>query len=189
MNPYIYGFVRKYFYGCFLQFVEEGFKARLYRIWMSILTQFHFQYLWNAVIDIELKSDADLDSKGLDAVVEFKEAKVGIQIKKISYRKEASERRFAKKLLKYADVIVEVPYLVVDTEELEGKIESSRVREENRKRYEKLLRLFQNNFEKLKNGFVVFKRNYVEYVYDLIVQKLPHLDKGTRIGYGEILKL
>ncbi len=32
LNPYIYDFIKKYFYGCSLQFVEEGFKARLYRI-------------------------------------------------------------------------------------------------------------------------------------------------------------
>ncbi|EDP75205.1 Type II restriction enzyme TthHB8I (endonuclease TthHB8I) (R.TthHB8I) [Hydrogenivirga sp. 128-5-R1-1] len=32
LNPYIYNFIKKYFYGCSLQFVEEGFKARLYRI-------------------------------------------------------------------------------------------------------------------------------------------------------------
>ena len=48
LNPHIYNFIKKYFYGCSLQFVEEGFKARLYRIWVSLLTQFHFQYLWNA---------------------------------------------------------------------------------------------------------------------------------------------
>jgi len=32
LNPHIYEFIKKYFYGCSLQFVEEGFKARLYRI-------------------------------------------------------------------------------------------------------------------------------------------------------------
>ena len=34
LNPHIYNFIKKYFYGCSLQFVEEGFKARLYRIWV-----------------------------------------------------------------------------------------------------------------------------------------------------------
>ncbi len=31
LNPHIYEFIKKYFYGCSLQFVEEGFKARLYK--------------------------------------------------------------------------------------------------------------------------------------------------------------
>ncbi len=29
LNPYIYEFIKKYFYGCSLQFVEEGFRARI----------------------------------------------------------------------------------------------------------------------------------------------------------------
>ncbi|EDP73370.1 TaqI family restriction endonuclease [Hydrogenivirga sp. 128-5-R1-1] len=71
LSPYIYNFIKKYFYGCSLQFVEEGFKARLYRIWMSILTQFHFQYLWNALFDEKLISNPKLDMMGIDAIVEL----------------------------------------------------------------------------------------------------------------------
>jgi len=60
---FIHKFIEKYFYGCSLQFVKEGFKARLYRTWMSILTQFHFQYLWNAEFpDMPLYSDHEMDS-------------------------------------------------------------------------------------------------------------------------------
>jgi len=82
LNPYIYDFIKKYFYGCSLQFVEEGFKARLYRIWMSILTQFHFQYLWNALFKEKLISSAELDMMGIDAIIELNKIKLAIQVKK-----------------------------------------------------------------------------------------------------------
>jgi hypothetical protein len=82
LNPYIYNFIKKYFYGCSLQFVEEGFKARLYRIWMSILTQFHFQYLWNALFDKKLKSNPQLDLMGIDAILNLNDTNIAIQIKK-----------------------------------------------------------------------------------------------------------
>jgi len=72
LSPHIYNFIKKYFYGCSIQFVEEGFKARLYRIWISLLTQFHFQYLWNAMFDNKLYSSAELDTMGIDAVLTVK---------------------------------------------------------------------------------------------------------------------
>ena len=110
LNPYIYEFIKKYFYGCSLQFVEEGFRARLYRIWMSILTQFHFQYLWNALFVEKLISSAELDMMGIDAIVELNNTKVAIQVKKVSYRREASDRRFTRRQQTHADIIVAVSY-------------------------------------------------------------------------------
>ncbi|NPA35017.1 MAG: TaqI family restriction endonuclease, partial [Chlorobi bacterium] len=91
-------FIRKYFYGCSLQFVYEGFKARLWRTWISLLTQFDFAYLWNDLFGTNtfLEASAELDMQGLDGLIHFSlERRIGIQIKKISYRREASQRRFA----------------------------------------------------------------------------------------------
>ncbi len=82
LSPYVYEFIKKYFYGCSLQFVEEGFKARLYRIWMSILTQFHFQYLWNALFEEKLNSSAELDKKGIDAIVKISGKKLLFKLKR-----------------------------------------------------------------------------------------------------------
>jgi len=168
----IYSFIKKYFYGCSLQFVEEGFKARLYRIWMSILTQFHFQYLWNALFDEKLESTPDLDMIGIDAIVVLKNKKIGFQIKKISYRREASERRFTKRQKKYVDFIVEVPYLVIDVDDLKNKISNPRVKEETKNKYRNFLRIFEENFTKLNNGFVIFKSNYLEHIRNVIEEKL-----------------
>ncbi len=188
LHPHIYEFIKKYFYGCSIQFVEEGFRARLYRIWMSILTQFHFQYLWNALFPEKILSSAELDMMGIDAIVEFRNIKVAIQVKKVSYRREASERRFTKRQRSYSDIIVEVPYLVVDVEELKSKLENPRVRESTKLKYKSILNIFNENFIKLRNGFVIFKKEYLTSVYQVILKKLETSEKGSKITYKEILK-
>jgi hypothetical protein len=186
LNPYIYEFIRKYFYGCSLQFVEEGFKARLYRIWMSILTQFHFQYLWNALFKEKLESDAMLDSMGLDAVLNLKEKRIGIQIKKVSYRREVSDRRFTKKQQKHVDIVVEIPYVVEDTTELKAKILNPRTKAATKEKCRRRLPLFNKNFHKYNNGFVVFKKEYLKHIHRTIEQKTFKPVKG-KIPYNEIL--
>ncbi len=180
LSPHVYDFIKKYFYGCSLQFVEEGFKARLYRIWMSILTQFHFQYLWNALFPEKLVSSAELDTMGIDAIVELDGVKVAFQVKKVSYRREASERRFSKKQQRYADIVVEVPYLVVDVAELEGKIANPRVRRSTKVKYRNVLKVFDRNFARLDNGFVIFKREYLQHIHETVLRKLGTIEKGRR---------
>lgn len=187
LNPHIYEFIKRYFYGCSLQFVEEGFKARLYRIWMSLLTQFHFQYLWNALFPEKLISSPDLDREGIDAIAELHNIKVAIQVKKVSYRREASNRRFTKRQQNYADIIVEVPYLVVDIEELRSKLESPRVKETSKRKYRKVLDVFNKNFSRFENGFVIFKREYLKNIHQIILEKIKTTEKGKKITYDEIL--
>jgi hypothetical protein len=187
LNPYIYNFIKKYFYGCSLQFVEEGFKARLYRIWMSILTQFHFQYLWNALFDEKLKSNPQLDLMGIDAILNLNNTNIAIQIKKISYRREVSDRRFTKRQQKFADIIVEVPYLVINTEELISKLNNPRVKPKTKIMCEEALKIFEKNFKKLDNGFVIFKKEYLQHIRAVILEKIKTVKKGEKINYEEIL--
>jgi len=187
LNPHIYEFIKKFFYGCSIAFVEEGFKARLYRIWMSILTQFHFQYLWNALFVEKLESNAELDSIGIDAVVVIHNKRVGLQIKKISYRREASDRRFTRRQQKFVPLMVEIPYLVIDLDELKQKIINPRVRESSKERYKSALEAFDENFIKLSNGFVIFRKEYVERVYETIKTKAKKLGEG-KITYDQILE-
>jgi hypothetical protein len=187
LNPYIYRFVKKYFYGCSLQFVEEGFKARLYRIWMSILTQFHFQYLWNTLFEEKLISSAELDTLGIDAIVKFKDIKVAIQVKKVSYRREASDRRFTRRQQTYADIIVEIPYLVIDMEELKNKLKNPRVRKSTKSKCQNALSVFNKNFIRLDNGFVIFRKEYLKRIYQVILEKIKITEKGSKITYKEFL--
>jgi hypothetical protein len=164
-------FVKKYFYGCSLQFVEEGFKARIYRTWISLLTQFHFQYLWTELFNEKypLEASADLDLTGIDSRIFVGDKSIGIQIKKVSYRREASQRRFTKRQKKLVNAICEVPYLVIDIEEVSRKLESKRTKEETKKKLRALLSFFEGNFKVLSNGFVVFKEDYLEKVKEVLL--------------------
>lgn len=189
LNPYIYDFIKKYFYGCSLQFVEEGLKARLYRIWMSILTQFHFQYLWNALFYEKLESNPKLDQLGIDAKVVINQKIIGIQIEKVSFRREVSQRKFTKRQKGHVDLIIEVPYIVIDLDELKEKIKNPRTKETTKKYCHSLLNLFSENFIKLSNGFVIFKKNYLKYIYDKINQRDLLIFKDDKITYDKILPL
>jgi hypothetical protein len=185
---YIYNFIKKYFYGCSINFVEEGLKARLYRIWVSILTQFYFQYLWNALFKEKLESSAELDAIGIDAIVELKGKKVAFQIKKVSYRREASERRFTRRQQSYADIFVEVPYLVIDVNEIINKLKNPLTKKATKDNCNKALKVFKQNFSIYQNGFVVFKRDYLKNIHETILEKIKTTKKGEKITYDQILK-
>jgi hypothetical protein len=161
----IMDFIKKFFYGCSISFVEEGMKARIYRTWMSLLTQYHFQYLWNSLFDGKLESSAVLDGMGIDALYMIGTKKIGIQIKKISFRREVSDRRFTNKQKKQADIAVEVPYLVIDLEDLKTKIINPRTQDKTKTESQKALVNFHANFIKLPNGFVIFKKEYLRTLY------------------------
>jgi len=194
----VWAFVKKFFYGCSLSFVQEGFKARIYRTWMSLLTQFHFQYLWNAeVTSAPLESSAELDMDGIDGVIKFGGKKIAIQIKKVSFRREASGRRFASSKRKEERYElsgwVEVPYLVEDLRELRRKQESARCKEETRERAKKILAYFgdEGYFQRLSNGFIIFRPAYVHHVWRTVCRQLKVAQHGKlfRVRYEEILPL
>ena len=79
-------FIRKYFWGCSYEFVRLGLEARLYRTAVSIWTQFHFCYRWNASCQLRLTATWELDAQGIDAQIQAEDRLIGIQIKKETYR-------------------------------------------------------------------------------------------------------
>ncbi|EDP75207.1 hypothetical protein HG1285_00545 [Hydrogenivirga sp. 128-5-R1-1] len=52
-----------------------------------------------------------------------------------------------------------------------------------------LLQLFNENFMKLDNGFVIFRRSYLERVREVILKKFLSIRKGSKITYDEVLSL
>ncbi|MGQ9463390.1 MAG: TaqI family restriction endonuclease [Candidatus Fervidibacter sp.] len=152
-------FIRKYFWGCSHAFVCLGFKARIYRTLISVLTQFHFSYTWLAYCRLPLEASADLDMRGIDALVHHDEWTVALQIKKETYRAEARERgRFAHRVL-HANFTVSVPYTLTKPDEWQRRIERAR-NPERRRQYE-LLAMLAVKFQRwLPNGFVVFQPAY-----------------------------
>jgi len=125
---------KKYFFNKSLKendWFKKGFRARMYRTWISILTQLDFCYMFEYICDKEGKNlklicNAELDAKGIDAKVND----IGFQIAKISQRKEARTVSSKKK-------IIPIPYVVYNVEEFKRKMKSPRVK--NKKRYQKSL--------------------------------------------------
>ncbi|HGJ63971.1 TPA: TaqI family restriction endonuclease [bacterium] len=137
-----------------------GFKARMYRTWVSVLTQLDFCYLFEFICtregkNLRIECNADLDSKGIDARVN----NIGFQIAKISQRKEAL------KIVRKSRVVT-IPYAVFDVKEFQRLSLSPRVRDQSG--YQKALSSFNKYFLQLNNGFVVFKEDYLKLIIDNI---------------------
>lgn len=139
---------------------KRGFRARMYRTWVSLLTQLDFCYIFEYVCakkgkNLSLICSAELDAKGIDAQVND----IGFQIAKLSERKEARTGITKRK-------IVSIPYAVFNIEELDKRLKNSRTRK--KETYEGMLRAFNKYFEVLRNGFVVFKEAYIERIVENI---------------------
>jgi len=139
---------------------KKGFKARMYRTWVSVLTQLDFCYMFEYICtkeskDLQLESNAELDARGIDARVKD----IGFQIAKISQRKEARTVGGKK-------TVITIPYAVFNIEEFGRRLESSRVKDKTG--YQKALNSFHKYFILLQNGFVVFNENYLKPIIDNI---------------------
>ncbi|MCX8095990.1 MAG: TaqI family restriction endonuclease [Spirochaetes bacterium] len=119
----------------------------------------------------EIISNPDLDIIGIDGIVKFSNMNLGFQIKKVSFRSEVLDRKFTKRQMKKVDVMVEVPYLVVDVNSFKDT---------------GLKDLFSRYFRELKNGFVVFSQDYL-YEIRSVIQKITPESKGTRITYDKFI--
>lgn len=180
-------FIRKYFWGCSYEFVHLGFKARIYRTFISVLTQFHFAYSWLAFCSLPLKASADLDMQGIDALVTTEDGtKVAIQIMKETYRPEARERgKFAQRKIQ-TNLFVEVPYTIAQPDEWRQRAE--RARKDETKKQAQLFGLLAEKFQRwLPNGFAVFQPDYPQMVEQLIKEAIKRGRQGT-IGWHEILE-
>jgi hypothetical protein len=139
---------------------KKGFKARMYRTWVSVLTQLDFCYMFEYVCakegkDLKLECNAELDAKGVDARVK----EIGFQIAKISQRKEA-------RTVKRKKTVITIPYAVFNVTEFARKIASPRVKD--KEGYQNALKSFNKYFVRLKNGFVVFSERYLRQIIDNI---------------------
>lgn len=180
-------FIRQYFWGCSHEFVFLGFKARLYRTLISVLTQFHFAYSWRTYCKLPLDSSAELDMKGIDGLVRCEGLTVALQVKKETYRSEArGAGRFASRK-RYASWAVEVPYTVTPSEELGRALERSR-KPDSRERYELLLLLAERWQRRLSNGFIVFQPEYPLLIEELIRQRMRDEVVGD-LGWDSTLRL
>ncbi|MCS7192767.1 MAG: TaqI family restriction endonuclease [Armatimonadetes bacterium] len=178
-------FIRKYFWGCSYEFVYLGFKARIYRTLISVLTQFHFAYSWLAYCQLPLEASAELDMQGIDALVTAGEIKVAFQVKKETYRSEARESgRFARRKLQF-QFAVEVPYTITRPEEWKQK--ATRARNDQTKEQARLFALLAERFQRwLPNGFVVFQANYPRLMERLVKEVIVQGSQDI-VNWHEVL--
>jgi len=182
-------FKEKYFWGCTDEFVRIGFRARIFRTWVSFLTQLHFMYLWNNLFEEKVVANAELDMKGIDGKVFIADRYVGFQVKKISYRREVRERKFIVTRRKTGvDMVVEIPYSVAYPDDLEQRIKRARS-EETRSRYMRELTLIRRFLHRLNNGFVVFMPEYPQGVYNIIFDILRQGRSRDVLRWDELLEL
>lgn len=180
-------FIRKYFWGCSYEFVYLGFKARIYRTLISVLTQFHFAYSWLTHCELPLEASAELDMAGVDALVQCGDKKIALQVKKETYRAEARERgRFARRKV-FVDFTVEVPYTIVPPDEWQKRIQKAR-KDERIEQY-KIFAWLAEHFQRwLPNDFVVFQPDYPLFVERMIKDRVKSAH-WENIGWQETLKL
>ncbi|MEO0128551.1 MAG: TaqI family restriction endonuclease [candidate division WOR-3 bacterium] len=163
---------KKYFFNKTLNendWFKKGFKARMYRTWVSVLTQLDFCYVFEYICakegkDLLLECNAELDIKGIDAKV----GDVCFQVAKISQRKEARSAGRKKTL-------ITIPYAVFNLEEIKRLVESPRVKD--KAGYQKSLQAFHKYFIRLENGFIVFHENYLK----AIIANVDSVEKLRRV--------
>ena len=107
-----------------------------------------------------LEATPELDLKGIDALINLSNnLRIGLQIKKETYRSEArGENRFLKG--QKAHALLEVPYTLQSEQALIQKTENARSRAELYNLWAKVAK----HLEHLPNGFVIFKESYVQSV-------------------------
>ena len=154
-----------------------GFKARMYRTWVSVLTQLDFCYVCEYVRvkegkNLTIECNAELDAQGIDVKIND----IEFQIKKITKRKEALRIDSKKKII--------ILYTVFDIPEFERLSESPRVKD--KQGYKKALDAFHKYFILLQNGFVVFKEDYVKPIIDKIYshEEVKKVVEKIVIGVG-----
>ena len=164
------------------EWFKEGFKARMYRTWTAMLTQFDFCYSIACIIEkevseIRISSNPTLNKEGVDLRIMVGNSYVDFQVYKISERKEARAGTSKKE-------IMGVPYPVLSRRELVKRITSPYTKK--REAYKIILETFDRFYAELENGFIVFGDELVKEIIRRLTDKenlkkfLQSLDKCLR---------
>lgn len=144
----------------------RGLPARIYRTWASIITQIHAGYVAENVFGKDSVSmSADLDHKGADFQVVYRNHVLNYQVKKASFSREIRQAKRAKKKIKgqFITIKYEVPSedYFKDPKKRNGEYKLP------------YLRFAQNQeLKRLCNGFVVFTSSAFEQKKKAIDDKL-----------------
>lgn len=160
----------------------KGLRARIYRTWISILTQIQAAYCCAEVFGIEnVRQSVSLDHMGIDIKILYKNKKIGIQIKKETERSEIKNRKPTKKESKEVSEIKEIHYKVITEKEILNP-----VYKKNGKKYKKgEFKPFAKDYGldnpldvsrpyliRLNNGFTIFTTKYFLEIKDELDKEL-----------------
>lgn len=133
-----------------------GLPARIYRTWASIITQIQAGYLAQDVFKNSIVNmNAELDRKGADFQVIYKNNILNFQVKKESFSREVRQAKISKKKIEgeFINLFYNVPTRQI--------FENPKKKDGN---YRKPYLDFQNNktLKRLNNGFVIFTEKVFE---------------------------
>jgi len=162
------------------EWFKMGFKARLYRTWTAMLTQFDFSYTIACVLEEEnlkvpISASPELNMKGVDIRLNYIKVYKGyidFQVYKVSERKEARG--------KTRSGIISIPYPVISRAELIRKIRSPHTKK--KEAYETMLRIFDKYYEELKNGFIVFKKELAKEILGRVLSGISVEEFTVELG-------
>jgi len=143
-----------------------GLPARIYRTWASLITQIHAGYVAESVFGKNsVEMSEELDHKGADFRVTYKDKKLNYQVKKETHSREVRKQKESKIKLdgEFIDILYNVPANDI--------FENPKTKKgEWRKPYKEFIE--NKNLERFDNGFVVFTPNIFESKKEEIDSKL-----------------
>jgi hypothetical protein len=145
----------------------RGLPARIYRTWASIITQIHAGYVAELVFGPNsVDMSAELDHKGADFQVKYKNNIFNYQVKKETHSREVRREKISKNPIdgEFIGINYDVPSddYFENPKKKNGEYKSPYLRFKNNK-----------GLERLSNGFVVFTPHIFE-------QKKKELDKKLK---------
>lgn len=143
-----------------------GLPARIYRTWASIITQIHAGYVAESVFgENSVEMNEELDHKGADFRVTYKNNKLNYQVKKETHSREVRKEKDASKT-KLDGEFVDILYIVPPSNIFN---DPKTKRGDWRKPYLDFIN--NKNLERFNNGFVVFTSTIFEQKKKEIDQK------------------
>ena len=129
-----------------------GLPARIYRTWASLITQIHAGYVGEAVFGSNTVSmSEELDHKGADFQVKYKNHTLNYQVKKKTESREVRREKKTKKVFsgEFIDLIYEVPSAdyFVSPRKKDGELKIP---------YKRFIE--NKELKRLNNGFVTFTK-------------------------------
>lgn len=144
---------------------QKGLKARIYRTWASLITQIHAGYVAESVFgENSVEMSTELDHKGIDILVHYKNKDIKIQIKKDSKRPEIA--RMHSNTESVNSDIYNIWYIVPTPKDYNNPYYSAKSKHgELRNSVKPFIKYnSEGTLDRMENGFVIFTKKEFELI-------------------------